>query len=353
MPLLDVIELQKHYTMSKASIDWQAVFRQFASILPLRRASTEFDKPTSSQGDLKKPARVLYAVDGVSFQVHKNESVGLVGESGCGKSTLVKALSRLSDVDGGEIHLLDENISATPAKRFVHSKLRKHIQVVFQDSHDSLNPRYSAFQCIADPLINLLAIKDSAELTQRIYDLADKVNFPRELLTRLPHQLSGGQKARVNIARAIAVAPSLLILDEPTSALDVSVQAIILKLLDSLKKELQLSYLFVSHDLNVVRMLCDRILVMYMGKIVELGDSHSLYRHSAHPYTQALISAIPAINASHSRILLSGEVGSPINPEPNVCRFYLRCPKRSELCRQKQPLLRKLSEQHYVACHHV
>ena len=331
MPLLEVTDLQKRYPVKNRRDGFIDALRKYASRDRLRHS-------------------YLHAIDGVSFRIDENESVGLVGESGCGKSTLVKAICRLLNISAGTIMMQGRDIGAMPASQFVHAAERAQIQVVFQDSHESLNPRYTAYQCIADPLRNLLSLHKPAELRQRIEALAEKVNFPLDLLSRLPHQLSGGQKARVNIARAIAVSPQLLILDEPTSALDVSVQALILRLLVRLRKELNTSYLFVSHDLNVVRMLCDRIIVMYMGKIVEVGDAQTLSYQPAHPYTQALISAIPSQNAGE-RIILSGEISSPIDPDPEVCRFYGRCPKRTDKCKQQAPALRPISPQHSVACH--
>lgn len=332
MPLLEVSELHKHYPV-KQQHGFIDTVRAFANKNRILRSH-------------------LHALDGVSFYIGENESVGLVGESGCGKSTLVKAICRLIDASSGRIELNGRDIGKVPSNRFVHTPERAQIQVVFQDSHESLNPRYSAYQCIADPLKNLLKLKTPKELKTCIESLAEKVNFPIELLSRLPHQLSGGQKARVNIARAIAVGPKLLILDEPTSALDVSVQALILRLLVKLRTELDISYLFVSHDLNVVRMICERIIVMYMGKIVEAGNAQTLFYQPAHPYTQALISAIPTRKAG-KRIILSGEISSPIDPDPNMCRFYSRCPRREKICLEQAPVLQQKSPQHSVACHFV
>jgi oligopeptide/dipeptide ABC transporter ATP-binding protein len=224
--------------------------------------------------------------------------------------------------------------------------------MVFQDAGDSLNPRFTAFHAIADPLRRLKKLS-SRELAGRVEALADMTGLPRELLTRFPHQLSGGQKARVGIARAIAVEPELLILDEPTAALDVSVQVVILQLLQKLKRELGMSYLFVSHDLNVVRLLCDRVLVMYLGKIVESGPAAELFADPRHPYTRALISAIPQADPARkaSRLRLSGEPRSPIDPDPRVCRFYGRCPKGEPRCSSEMPALREAGPTRQVACH--
>ena len=331
MALLEVTDLHKHYGVKNRNVSLVQTLRELAAHRHIKRS-------------------YLHAIDGVDFHIDDNESVGLVGESGCGKSTLVKAICRLLDISSGAIVLNGRDIGSINSNRFVHTAERAQIQVVFQDSHESLNPRYTAYQCIADPLKNLLNIRKASQLNEKIHSLADQVGFPIDLLQRLPHQLSGGQKARVNIARAIAVSPKLLILDEPTSALDVSVQALILRLLVTLREELNTSYLFVSHDLNVVRMLCDRIIVMYMGKIVETGDADRLFYQPAHPYTQALISAIPSQTAGQ-RIILNGEIGSPIDPDPTVCRFYGRCPKADARCKQEPPPLRQISPRHSVACH--
>jgi peptide/nickel transport system ATP-binding protein len=301
-----------------------------------------------------QPQRMLHAVDGVSFSIDKGESIGLVGESGCGKSTIVRLVSRLVDPTSGTIRFAGENIDNIPARRFAASPRRRDIQVVFQDPTDSLNPRYSAAACIADPLRRLMGLRDSRELQRRVEEIAEMVGLPIELLSRFPHQLSGGQRARVGIGRAIAVDPSLLILDEPTSALDVSVQAIILHLLADLRQRLGVSFLFVSHDLNVVRLLCDRIVVMYLGKIVEIGPAAHVLAAPRHPYSQALVSAIPS-NAGRraNHIHLSGEARSPVDPDPNVCRFYGRCPKGAERCRQQEPALLQAGTDRLVACHYV
>jgi oligopeptide/dipeptide ABC transporter ATP-binding protein len=297
-------------------------------------------------------ASLLHAVDGVSFAIGHGETVGLVGESGCGKSTLARLLARLIDPTEGTIQLEDEEISAVPARRFGRSPLRAQIQMVFQDATDSLNPRFTAFRAIADPLLRLRRLSHAA-LRARVEEASRLTGLPQELLTRFPHQLSGGQKARVGIARAIAVEPRVLILDEPTSALDVSVQVVILQLLAELRRRLDLSYLFVSHDLNVVRLLCDRILVMYLGHIVESGPAGRLFAAPVHPYTQALLSAVPKIGSCgrQQRICLPGEPRSPIDPAPDICPFYGRCSRATELCKSAMPPLREIAPSRYAACH--
>ena len=292
-----------------------------------------------------KRGALLHAVDDVSLHVAPGESLGLVGESGCGKSTLVRLLARLLDVTDGRITFDGTDLAPLPASRFARTPQRAAIQMVFQDPTDSLNPRFSARDTIAEPC-RLLAGMTAAQADARVDEVAAQVGLPAELLGRFPHQLSGGQKARVGIARALAPGPKLLILDEPTAALDVSVQAVVLQLLDRLRRELGLATLFVSHDLNVVRLLTDRVAVMYLGKIVEMGPSADVFDHPQHPYTQALVSAIPGHGP---RIRLDGEVQSPIDPPPTVCRFASRCPRVQDRCRREAPAL--LGSAHVVACH--
>jgi oligopeptide/dipeptide ABC transporter ATP-binding protein len=306
--------------------------------------------------------RLLHAVDDVSFTIQPGECVGLVGESGCGKSTLVKLITRLLDPSAGRIVFEGRSIGDVPARQFASEAARARIQKVFQDPTDSLNPRFTAFDLIADPLRQIRKLSGSA-LTEKVLKAADDVALPRALLSRYPHQLSGGQKARVGIARAIAVEPALLVLDEPTAALDVSVQAVILHLLADLRRRLGMAYLFVSHDLNVVRLLCDRVLVMYLGKIVESGPAGEVFAAPRHPYTEALVSALPhpptkAANgdapAPSKPIRLSGEPRSPIDPAPSVCRFFGRCSYETDRCQSEMPLLldpKSASAQRLSACH--
>jgi oligopeptide/dipeptide ABC transporter ATP-binding protein len=297
----------------------------------------------------------LHAVDGVGFTIGRGETVGLVGESGCGKSTLVRLLARLIDPSEGGIRFDGEDIGAVPARRFGRSARRAQIQMVFQDATDSLNPRFTAFRAIADPLLRLRRLSGAARRA-RVEEVARLTGLPAELLTRFPHQLSGGQKARVGIARAIAVEPRLLILDEPTSALDVSVQVVILQLLDDLKRKLDLSYLFVSHDLNVVRLLCDRILVMYLGHIIESGPAAQVFAAPVHPYSQALLSAVPKIGAGAGartqRIGVPGEPRPPIDPDPAICPLYGRCNRATDRCKSAMPPLREIAPGRLAACHY-
>jgi oligopeptide/dipeptide ABC transporter ATP-binding protein len=329
--LLDVAELSKRFPAGKPAgvlTRWRRRFSGGPERLPL-----------------------VYAVDDVSFTINKGEIVGLVGESGCGKSTLVRVVTRLLDPTDGAIKLGTRELSHTPAKRFAGDEDRKRIQMVFQDAGDSINPRFTAFEAIADPLRRLRKLS-GANLPHKVEEAASRCGLPLELLTRFPHQLSGGQRARVGIARAVAVEPDLLVLDEPTAALDVSVQVVILQLLQRLKSELGMSYLFVSHDLSVVRLLCDRVLVMYLGKIVESGPAKAVFDHPLHPYTQALVAAVPSINEQGlERLRLTGEPRSPIDPDANVCRFYGRCARGVDLCKTEMPLLRSFPGERQAACH--
>jgi oligopeptide/dipeptide ABC transporter ATP-binding protein len=329
--LLDVAELSKRFPAGKPAGAIGQLRRRFsggAESLPL-----------------------VYAVDDVSFTINQGETVGLVGESGCGKSTLVRVVTRLLDPTDGIIKLGGRELSHTPAKRFARDRDRKRIQMVFQDAGDSINPRFTASAAIADPVRRLRGLSGAA-LRAKVEEAATRCGLPLELLGRFPHQLSGGQRARVGIARAVAIEPDLLVLDEPTAALDVSVQVVILQLLQRLKRELGMSYLFVSHDLSVVRLLCDRVLVMYLGKIVEAGPARDVFDHPLHPYTQALVAAVPRIDQhGFERLRLSGEPRSPIDPDPNVCRFYGRCPYGVDRCRTEMPALRAFPGERQAACH--
>jgi oligopeptide/dipeptide ABC transporter ATP-binding protein len=329
------------------------------------------------------PPHLLHAVDDVSFSIAPGESVGLVGESGCGKSTLARLITRLADVTSGEIRFDGRTLHDRPARVFARAPERAAIQMVFQDATDSLDPRHTAFDAIAEPLRRLgrsietkgyaprssqsqgkspraftspgdflFRTRDATEIRARVETLADEVGLARELLPRFPHQLSGGQKARAGIARAIAVRPKLLVLDEPTAALDVSVQAVILHLLASLRDRLNMSYLFVSHDLNIVRLLCHRVLVMYLGKLVESGPVEEVFRRPLHPYTRALMAAIPTMAERRGRVRVQGEPRSPIDPDPRVCRFFGRCDASGGRCDTEMPELREISPGHSAACHH-
>jgi oligopeptide/dipeptide ABC transporter ATP-binding protein len=294
----------------------------------------------------------LHAVDGVDLEIGKGECVGLVGESGCGKSTLARLVAGLIAPSGGTIRFGDLELGAMSAAKIAASPARARIQAVFQDPHESLNPRFSAFDCVADSVRSLLRLRESKAIEQRVLAAFDDVGLPRELARRFPHQLSGGQKARVGIARAIAVDPDLIILDEPTSALDVSVQATILKLLGELRARRGVSYLFVSHDLEVVRLICDRIVVMYLGRVIESAPTEALLTRPAHPYTRALIAASPNPSRRGQKLKrLEGSAQSPIDPDPHVCRFAGRCSLEIDLCRKVSPPLLRFADGHRAACH--
>ena len=314
------------------------------ALLELRSVSKRFP--------VRGTTHELHAVDDVSLTIASGESVGLVGESGCGKSTLVKLIARLLDPTSGRIAFEGVDIGSVPAARFARAGARSRIQMVFQDPGDSLNPRFTAFDAIADPVRRLGEAGARGALRRRVEEVAELVGLPHALLGRYPHQLSGGQQQRVGIGRAVALNPALLILDEPTSALDVSVQAVILHLLADLRARLGTAYLFVSHDLNVVRMVTERVFVMYLGKIVESGPADAIFERAGHPYTRALVSAAPVLEAAsrRSRIVLRGEPRSPIDPSPRVCRFFGRCPDGFNRCAHEMPRLTPAGPEHEVAC---
>jgi len=292
---------------------------------------------------------LLHAVDDISFSINKGETLGLVGESGCGKSTTGRVVLRLIEATAGTVNFAGENILQFDKQRM--SAFRRNAQFIFQDPFASLNPRMSVFENIVEPLIiNSVGSKDD-RLT-RVKELMNIVGLAERLEDVYPHELDGGRRQRIGIARALALNPTFIVQDEPVSALDVSIQAQILNLLDELQKEFGLTYLFVSHDLSVVKHVSDNIAVMYLGKIVEMSDYKSIFVKPLHPYTQALLSAIPipALDVKRERIILEGDVPSPINPPPG-CRFYGRCFKREDICRDTDPEFRELEPGRSVACH--
>lgn len=300
------------------------------------------------QTHFKLPKGVLRAVDGVSFTVERGETVGLVGESGCGKSTLGRSLLRLETPTAGHITLDGQDI--LPLKGAQLRGLRKRMQMIFQDPFASLNPRHSIGSILETPL-QVHGLGDRSQRRRQVEQLLDRVGLPRSALSRYPHEFSGGQRQRLGIARALMLQPDLVVCDEPVSALDLSIQAQILNLLVEMKREFGLSYLFISHDLSVVQYFADRVLVMYLGRIVESADRRSLWSTPRHPYTQALIDAVPDPSRHRQVAPLSGDLPSPQNL-PSGCRFHPRCPRASELCRMQEPALTDLGGGHKVACHH-
>ena len=300
------------------------------------------------QTHFKLPKGVLRAVDGVSFTVERGETVGLVGESGCGKSTLGRSLLRLERPTAGHITLDGQDI--LPLKGAQLRGLRKRMQMIFQDPFASPNPRHSIGSILETPL-QVHGLGDRSQRRRQVEQLLDRVGLPRSALSRYPHEFSGGQRQRLGIARALMLQPDLVVCDEPVSALDLSIQAQILNLLVEMKREFGLSYLFISHDLSVVQYFADRVLVMYLGRIVESADRRSLWSTPRHPYTQALIDAVPDPSRHRQVAPLSGDLPSPQNL-PSGCRFHPRCPRASELCRKQEPALTDLGGGHQVACHH-
>jgi oligopeptide/dipeptide ABC transporter ATP-binding protein len=293
----------------------------------------------------------VHAVDDVSFALREGETLGIVGESGCGKTTLIRVLVRLLAPTGGAIRFRGQDI--TTAKRKDLEPVRREMQMVFQDPQASLNPRKRVSQILATPLRIRGVPKDKLQDESR--KLLERVGLHPEHLGRFPHEFSGGQRQRIGIARALAVDPRLIMLDEPVSALDVSIQAQVVNLLDQLQDELHLSYVFVAHDLSVVRHVSDRVIVMYLGKLMEIAPAEELYEKPIHPYTSALLGAIPLPdpkeNRARERVLVTGEPPNPIRP-PSGCRFHTRCPRATEVCSAVEPPLTEYANGHVAACHH-
>ncbi len=292
---------------------------------------------------------MLHAVDGVSFTINRGETLGLVGESGCGKSTLGRCLIRLIEPTSGEVHYDGANLLELPAPAM--RRMRQKIQIVFQDPYSCLNPRLSVFDLIAEPLLVNRVYASKKEMRDRVLEMMDLVGLARRLVTSYPHELDGGRRQRIGIARSLAMNPEFIVLDEPVSALDVCVQAQVLNLLDKLQKQFGYTYVFISHNLSVVKHVSDRIAVMYLGQIVELCDYQEMFKNPLHPYTQALLSAIPVARMDYrrERIILEGDVPSPIAPKEG-CRFAGRCRHRFDAC-DIMPELVEREPGHWVACH--
>lgn len=304
--------------------------------------------PVAGSGFGKK--EFVKAVDGVTFEVKKGEVFGIVGESGCGKSTLGRGVCKLENLTSGHVYLDGEDITEYNDLRM--RSVRKKVQMVFQDPYASLNPRMSVFDIIAEPLLVHHLYQDKADLEKKVLDLLHRVGLDDYHANRYPHEFSGGQRQRIGIARALAVEPSLIIADEPVSALDVSIQAQVLNLLNELKHDLDLTYIFVAHDLSVVEYISDRVGVMYLGNFVEVGEKEKIYSNPMHPYTQALLSAVPVPDptAKRERILLEGSIPSAHKP-PTGCKFHTRCPKCMECYKTQAPERYEVDDGHYVYCH--
>ncbi len=300
-------------------------------------------------GIIKKSIKEVKAVDDVSFYIKKGETLGLVGESGCGKSTLGRALIRLYDITDGQILFDGEDISKKSEKEL--KLFRKRSQTIFQDPYASLNPNMTVMEIISEPL-DIHTNYSKKEKEDIVYELLEKVGLSKEHVNRYPHEFSGGQRQRIGIARALSIKPDFIFCDEPISALDVSVQAQVINLLEDLQEELGITYLFIAHDLSMVRHISDRVCVMYLGKIVEIGSSEDIYNNPKHPYTKALLSSIPTIGVEVEEEILEGDVPSPLNP-PSGCRFRTRCKYRSSICSEKDPYMIKIGVEHSVACHNL
>lgn len=300
----------------------------------------------------KTPRGLLHAVDDINFKIEKGETLGVVGESGCGKSTLGRTIAHLHDRTEGRIIFKGLDVSDLNKKDL--KEFRSHVQMIFQDPYASLNPRMSVSQLIAEPLIIYKVFNSQAELGKEVGRLMDTVGLARRFASSYPHELDGGRRQRIGIARALALNPEFIVCDEPVSALDVSIQAQILNLMQDLQDERHLTYMFITHNMSVVKHISDHIMIMYLGNMVEFAEAEEIFKNRCHPYTKALLAAvpIPAIIENRKRQLLTGEISSPIEPKPG-CRFVVRCPYATEPCHNTTPQLMEVTEGHFVSCHNT
>ena len=319
------------------------------ALLEIRNLAKHF--PITRGVVFRRETGQVKAVDGVSFTIRRGEAFGLVGESGCGKTTIARCILKLLEPTDGEI--LFDGADVGTLDKSGTARFRRRVQAIFQDPYSSLNPRMKVREIISEPLVVHREYADRAGVDRRVDELLEVCGLSRSLAGRYPHEMSGGQRQRVGIARALALNPDFIVCDEPVSALDVSIQAQIINLLEDLRKEFGLTYLFIGHDLSVVRHLCHRVAVMYLGRIVEVADSDTLFEHPRHPYTRALLAAVPvpdpAIEMQREHYVLPGEVPSPLNPPPG-CVFHPRCRMARDDCRTDEPVLREMRGDHWVAC---
>jgi oligopeptide transport system ATP-binding protein len=302
----------------------------------------------------RRQAGVVHAVDDVSFSVRKGETLGLVGESGCGKSTTGRTLLQLYKPDSGSV--LFEGVDLVKLKEEEMRQYRRRMQMIFQDPYASLNPRMTVGEIVGDPLLVYQEVRGKQDTEAKVSELLELVKLDPSHINRYPHEFSGGQRQRIGVARSLALRPDLIVCDEPISALDVSIQAQVVNLLVELQKQFHLTYIFIAHDLSMVRHICDRVAVMYLGSIVELAERNEFYHNPLHPYTKALLSAVsipdPRVEAQRKRTILKGEIPSPVNP-PSGCRFHTRCPIAQGICSEKRPEWREITPGHFTACHLV